>query len=181
MFASRKLEDHRHAADEDLYLKLEQYRQETQRAQTDFANSQAEVLRLRSTLRQVLEESSSENEKHVLARDFLTRRSLAAEEALHALRRSLPLLGGPQLRNSDRGEGGDYRGGVSGDFGDCEAVSCHSALRADEKERQGARGGVLDVDGTWLSEQEGDTAVDGHELRERRRRSIESNIQRMMR
>ena len=92
MLASRKLEDHRHAADEDLYLKLEQYRLETQRVQADYGESQAEVQRLRSSLRQALEDSSSENEKHVLSRELLTRRTLAAEEALHTLRRSLPLL-----------------------------------------------------------------------------------------
>ena len=212
MMASRKLEDHRHAADEDLYIKLEQYRLETTRAQTTLAQSQAEVLHLRSSLRQVLEESSSENEKHVLARDFLTQRSLAAEEALHALRCSLPLLGGPgvRLQDSDRGEIDEEGGGDSYYGGGCDVRERHEASSSSaspvplppgagsnpglgDDGRGGGqggggsvweRGGVRKVGGVEEEEEfdtEEDVAVEGHMLRERRRRSIETKIQRLMR
>jgi hypothetical protein len=217
MMSSRKLEDHRHAADEDLYIKLEQYRLETTRAQTTLAQSQAEVLHLRSSLRQVLEESSSENEKHVLARDFLTQRSLAAEEALHALRCSLPLLGGHgvHLQDSDRGErdeegGGDSDHGGGGDVRSRERQEASSSspsplplslgagsnpVFGDDDRRGGRggggpvweRGGVRKVSGVeeeedeFDNEEEEDVAVEGHVLREQRRRSIETKIQRLMR
>ena len=92
MANGRKLEDSRQLADEELNVKLEQYRLETHRFQADFIRAQMEAQRLQHCLDEALRDRGRAEQDFQMKTRMLESRCCAAEEALSTLRSSLPIL-----------------------------------------------------------------------------------------
>ena len=92
MANGRKLEDSRQLADEELHVKLEQYRLETHRFQADFIRAQMEAQRLQHCLDEALRDRGRAEQDFQMKTRMLESRCCAAEEALSTLRSSLPIL-----------------------------------------------------------------------------------------
>ena len=79
MANGRKLEDSRQLADEELHVKLEQYRLETHRFQADFIRAQMEAQRLQHCLDEALRDRGRAEQDFQMKTRMLESRCCAAE------------------------------------------------------------------------------------------------------